>query len=283
MTKFNIKTVALVVFVFIAATVSIQSAYAADINFDSDTNISVDSNSYLVANGSRATSLEVGASTITVTVPGFSSFKLYSMDRYLLNNNSGLTQDCTSTHNGLIIFGPATVVITPVATVCAVSGGGSVDTSGGGGTYVAPVDTTPPTSTSVSISAGAATTNSTAVTLTLSATDAAQMMISNDPAFSGGTWETYATSKSWTLSSGEGTKTVYAQFKDSASNVSTAVSDTITYSAAAATQQTTTTATQQLGPITISKPLTEMTRDELVNTLLRLVLTLIAQGKLTHL
>jgi hypothetical protein len=41
--------------------------------------------------------------------------------------------------------------------------------------------------------------------------------------------------------------------------------------------------TQQLGPITISKPLNQMTKDELINTVLRLVLTLIAQGKLTHL
>jgi len=46
---------------------------------------------------------------------------------------------------------------------------------------------------------------------------------------------------------------------------------------------TTQTTSQQLGPITISKPLNQMTRDELMNTLLRLVLTLIVQGKLTHL
>ena len=49
------------------------------------------------------------------------------------------------------------------------------------------------------------------------------------------------------------------------------------------TTTVTTTTNQQLGPITISKPLNQMTRDELVNTLLKLVLTLIIQGKLTHL
>jgi hypothetical protein len=46
---------------------------------------------------------------------------------------------------------------------------------------------------------------------------------------------------------------------------------------------TTQTTIQQLGPITISKALNQMSREELTNTLLRLILTLIMQGKLTHL
>jgi hypothetical protein len=40
-------------------------------------------------------------------------------------------------------------------------------------------------------------------------------------------WETYATSKNWTLSSGDGEKTVYVQFKDTAGWVSESHSDTI--------------------------------------------------------
>jgi hypothetical protein len=108
------------------------------------------------------------------------------------------------------------------------------------------------------------------------------MTISNDSAFTGAAWETYTTSKTWTLTSGSGTKTVYAKFRDAAGNASAAVSDTITSTAATTTEQPATT-TQTLGPITISKPLTSMTRDELVSTLLKLVLTLIVQGKLTHL
>jgi len=43
------------------------------------------------------------------------------------------------------------------------------------------------------------------------------------------------------------------------------------------------TSSQQLGPITIIKPLNQMNREELINTLLRIMLTLIMQGKLTHL
>jgi hypothetical protein len=81
-------------------------------------------------------------------------------------------------------------------------------------------DTTPPTG-SVVVNAGAATTSTSAVSLTLSASDAGGtvtgMKISND----GVTYSSeyvYATSCTWTLSSGYGTKTVYVLFKDSAGN-----------------------------------------------------------------
>ncbi|GAI18252.1 unnamed protein product, partial [marine sediment metagenome] len=87
------------------------------------------------------------------------------------------------------------------------------------------VDTTPP-SGSLSINGGATYTNSQSVTLTLSAEDAAQMHFSNDDV-SWTSWESYATSKSWTLSSGDGKKTVYVEFKDSTGNVSKTHSDTI--------------------------------------------------------
>ena len=88
----------------------------------------------------------------------------------------------------------------------------------------------------VSINSGALYTTSTAVTLTPSATDGsgsgvAQMQFSNDNSTWSG-WETYATTKSWTLASGDGLKTVYARFKDVAGNVTTAtISATITLGA----------------------------------------------------
>lgn len=91
-------------------------------------------------------------------------------------------------------------------------------------------DTTAPTG-SIIINGGDAYTSSTNVTLTLSATDAgsgvSQMMISNSSSFAGTTWESYATTKAWSLASGDGTKTVYAKYKDTDGNVSTAYSDTI--------------------------------------------------------
>jgi hypothetical protein len=91
------------------------------------------------------------------------------------------------------------------------------------------LDTTPPSS-SITINGGAAYTNTTSVTLTLSASDAtsgvAQMCLSNTGTCT--SWETYATSKAWTLTSGDGTKTVYVWYKDGAGNANTsAYSDTI--------------------------------------------------------
>jgi len=89
------------------------------------------------------------------------------------------------------------------------------------------VDTTAPTSNSVAINSGATYSTSRSVTLTLSSTGASQMMISENSDFTGASWETYSTSKSFNLSSGDGTKTVYAKFKDESGNTSSSVSDSI--------------------------------------------------------
>ena len=90
-------------------------------------------------------------------------------------------------------------------------------------------DLTPPTGTIV-INAGATYTNSPAVTLTLAATDnsgtVTQMRFSNDNVTYSPP-EPYATTKSCTLSTGDGTKTVYVKFADASHNWSQPVSDTI--------------------------------------------------------
>ena len=90
-------------------------------------------------------------------------------------------------------------------------------------------DVTSPTG-SITINGGAASTEVAGVVLTLSASDSesavAQMKFSNNNV-DWSTPESYAASKSWTLSSGLGTKTVYVKFSDEAGNWSTAYSDAI--------------------------------------------------------
>ena len=90
------------------------------------------------------------------------------------------------------------------------------------------LDTAAP-SGSVSINDGASYTNTTLVTLTLSADDAfsgvAQMSFSNDET-NWSDWEVHRTGRSWTLTPGDGTKTVYVRYKDNAGNIAT-YSDTI--------------------------------------------------------
>lgn len=89
-------------------------------------------------------------------------------------------------------------------------------------------DLTPPTG-SMTINSDSAFTNSTAVTLNLSATDisgVAEMQFSNDNI----NWtapEVYAATKLWTLTPGDGEKTVYVKFKDTVGNWSGAFSDSI--------------------------------------------------------
>ncbi len=87
-----------------------------------------------------------------------------------------------------------------------------------------------PTGTIV-INGGASFTYSGFVSLALSASDASgsgmdQMRFSNDGS-TWSDWEPYATSQSRTLTSGNGVKTVYVQYKDNAGNTSISYSDSI--------------------------------------------------------
>jgi hypothetical protein len=90
------------------------------------------------------------------------------------------------------------------------------------------LDTHGPTG-SVSIAGGAATTRTPAVTVAAPANDAttglSQVALSNN----GTTWttRTYASSQAWTLTGGEGNKTVHVKWKDAAGNWSAPKSDTI--------------------------------------------------------
>ena len=81
------------------------------------------------------------------------------------------------------------------------------------------IDDTAPLNPSVSINSGATSTDSINVTLTLGPTSTAKMNISNT-SYGAGTWEDYAASKAWTLTTSDVTQTVYVQFKDTAGNIS---------------------------------------------------------------
>jgi hypothetical protein len=80
------------------------------------------------------------------------------------------------------------------------------------------LDTAPPTG-SISINGVVEYTNSSSVVLTLSAKDVtstvAQMHFSDDN-ITWTPWEAYSVSKAWTLTTGDGTKTVYVQYVDKA-------------------------------------------------------------------
>jgi hypothetical protein len=116
--------------------------------------------------------------------------------------------------------------------------GESVDKAGNRATATARVslDKTPPTG-SLTINDGAATTTETTVTLKIQANDnlsgVAQMRFSNDGR-TWSDWEGFQSTRSWDLtrfggSSSSGPKTVYAQLRDRAGNVSQTFSATIRF------------------------------------------------------
>ncbi len=108
------------------------------------------------------------------------------------------------------------------------------------GTYSASIkyDTTKPVGNSARVVTGSSGSYSypdyitgTSVTLQLSATDAtsgvAQMMISNASDFSGASWVTYSTTRSFTLTSGYGQKTFYVKFRDAVGYESNPISGSV--------------------------------------------------------
>lgn len=107
------------------------------------------------------------------------------------------------------------------------------------------LDTSDPTGT-ISINNGASTTDNLTVVLSVYAqkeesvaisvyesiygsidNNITHMLISNYPDFAGASWEPYSDTKNWTLTAGDGTKTVYIRFADSLGNESQAYSDSI--------------------------------------------------------
>jgi hypothetical protein len=89
----------------------------------------------------------------------------------------------------------------------------------------------PPPAGSIAINSGDTFTHSTSVTLSLTYTAPDSSVIgvrlSNDGVWDTEVWETPAATRAWTLTSGDGTKTVYYQIKNSGGMLSSTYSDTI--------------------------------------------------------
>lgn len=182
--------------------------------------------------GANVESMTVNGNNLSLAVAANSTITLRSADRRAMDVTSGFrgaTFGCPSSGGStLTITSDASQtgtisISTSQCTVTQASAGGG---SGGGGGVPTPTVITP-TNASISIKAGAAETNAAEVTLTLSATNATEMMVSNQSNFAGISWESYKTSKTWTLGTGLGKKTVYAKFKSSTGNESAVVSDDV--------------------------------------------------------
>src|SRR3989339_824212 len=122
-------------------------------------------------------------------------------------------------------------------------------------TDVITLDTTAPTG-SISINSGAATTAMTIVTLTLSAADTTSTVVSMQFSNDGSAYsslEAYNTNKSWAMTGGDGTKTVYVKYKDGAGNISGSITDSILlYTIPEVTGITPSTGANNSSPVTVT-------------------------------
>lgn len=169
-------------------------------------------------------SLTKGIKQIQLDWPGF--FDLSGIKKYsLFYSTLAVPAGCSGT--GLTLASDTSISYTHTGLtagkiyyyrVCAMDNAGNT-TTGATASMKAASDLNPPTG-SILINAGVPITNSTAVKLTLSATDdsgpVAKMCISNTNTCS--SWVPYATSKFWTLTAGNGVKTVNIWFRDKFDN-----------------------------------------------------------------
>lgn len=197
-----------------AATTVYLSEYDANITMDS---------------GAAVASMTVYGTYISLSMEENSAIVLRSVDKRLFSTQgvSGtVSTTCTGTESTVTISATGSCTVTvnvgEHANTCYTEG---VSVGGGGGSYTPTVVT--PTSAAIAINSGAVTTRTREVLLSLSAINAAEMTISESSNFVDGNWETYTTSKSFTLSEGVGSKTVYARYKSSTGGISTTANDTI--------------------------------------------------------
>jgi hypothetical protein len=215
---------------------------AADGDFVTDSTVTIylsdlDEN-YTISSGASIEELMVGTSTFTFKIVSGSTITVTNTNRKVMEVTGSISGDtvggtCGETQNTIEISTTAsshTLTVTPDARVCVIDSGSGTTGSGDSGTSSTPAPSSviiTPSSPAVSINSGAAQSKTRAVTLTLSATNASEMIISENSNFADGNWETYVASKSFTLSEGFGPKTVYVQYRSSTGGISTSVSDEI--------------------------------------------------------
>ncbi len=161
----------------------------------------------------------VSGSSVTVAATASDNVGIAGVQFLLDGANLG-AEDTTSPYS--VTWNTTTAAGTHVLSARARDAAGNTQTS----STVTVTVNNQATTGSVVINGGAAATNNRTVTLTLSVSAATQMRFSNTGT-SYSAAEAYATSKSWALSSGAGTKTVYVQFLGASGTWSGPFTDTI--------------------------------------------------------
>lgn len=209
-----------------------------DVRLTADTTLTVGGVSIIALSGANVASLATDGTTITIGLESGSSITLHSDDKRSFTASPDIaTFTCESTFSSIVLSGSSTQTITvSLSSVsgCASTSSSSTSSGGGGGGGGGGAPPTPPSGAAIQINGNAATTANLAVTLTLSATNATQVLVGNSTAFTDLTsWAPMAATMAWTLPAGTGEKTVYAKFRSSSGGESAVVKDTITVLAGA--------------------------------------------------
>jgi hypothetical protein len=161
-------------------------------------------------------------------VNGVSSYTVQTSTYENFDNVDGTTKEYNTSENSLTL----TELVENVYywRVKAATTAANVENSDWSSTRNFWVDKTDPSIWSFLINSGASETTSSSVALSISASDSGsgvyQMCFKNEDG-SWSAWELYSTSKSWMLSPGDGSKTVYVRVRDRALNESPVLSDGI--------------------------------------------------------
>jgi hypothetical protein len=217
------------------------AGFAADGDFVTDSEVIIylsDLNeNYTISSSASIEELTVGTATFTLTVISGSTITVTNTNRKNIPVSGEIAGDtvtgsCTEASSSITVATTAAshvLTFSPESRACVIDSGGSTGSGSGGSssTSVPTVTVVTPSLPTISINSGVTQTKTRAVALTLSATNASEMIISENSNFANGNWETYATSKSFTLSEGFGSKTVYVQYKSSTGGISSSVSGSI--------------------------------------------------------
>ena len=119
------------------AVVGVQNANAQALDWDADSNVTVNSMDFIIRSGSAATQVDVNANTLVVLVPAASTFTLASAGGFTLTNTDDAdpavvtAQTCSNGTSTVAYTGTgASVTFTPTSIVACSGGGGG---GGGGG------------------------------------------------------------------------------------------------------------------------------------------------------
>jgi len=170
---------------------------------------------YVLKNGSLPPGMELGSLEGTATTPGTYTFTVEAQD-----NLNGIGYFADAKTYTVVVANPNASALPPIALAP------PTPPSGGGGTTGS---TNESSGFTIQINNNTNTTNNPIVTLTLNGgPDAVNMSISNTQDFKNAIQEPYKTTKEWTLTSGNGDKTVYVKYYTSWGQSSDPVSDSIT-------------------------------------------------------